>query len=166
MNRLPLTLRPFTSGSALSKKSRTTYYLTIILPPTKCPGMRQAIDFLKHVFSHFSKSNTFQEGAALAYYTVFSILPMIMIVISIFGFIWGEAAVSGEVYKELSSTLGRDAAEQIQGMISSQHQQHRNIITVIIGFATLALGATGMFNQLHTAFNNIWGMPQNHGAAS
>ncbi|MEO0876319.1 MAG: YihY/virulence factor BrkB family protein, partial [Bacteroidota bacterium] len=93
-----------------------------------------------------------------AYYTVFSILPMIMIVISIFGIIWGEAAVSGEVYQGLSNTLGEDAAQQIQEMISNQHKQHRNIITMIVGFATLALGATGMFNQLHSAFNNIWGI--------
>ena len=126
--------------------------------------MNKMISFFKAVFSHFSKSNTFQEGAALAYYTVFSILPMIMIVVSLFGMIWGEAAVSGEVFTQLKSVLGEDAAQQIQNMINAQHTRHSNTLTTIIGFATLGLGATGMFNQLHTAFNNIWELmakPQN-----
>lgn len=120
--------------------------------------MKNLLSLLKEVDNHFSISNTFQEGVALAYYTVFSILPMIMIVISIFGIIWGEAAVSGEVYHGLSNTLGENTAQQIQEMISNQHKQHRNTVTVMIGFATLAFGATGMFNQLHSAYNNIWGI--------
>lgn len=120
--------------------------------------MNKIIAFLKRVFGHFSQSNTFQEGAALAYYTVFSILPMIMIVISIFGMIWGEAAVSGEVYSGLEKTLGKEPAQQIQEMVGNHHSNHGNLLTVIIGFATLALGTTGMFNQLHSAFNNIWGI--------
>lgn len=120
--------------------------------------MNKIIAFFKAVFGHFSQSNTFQEGAALAYYTVFSILPMIMIVISIFGMVWGEAAVSGEVYNGLEKTLGDGPAQQIQEMISNHHSNHGNLLTVIISFATLGLGATGMFNQLHSAFNNIWGI--------
>ncbi|MEL6989004.1 MAG: YihY/virulence factor BrkB family protein, partial [Bacteroidota bacterium] len=114
------------------------------------------IDFFKNLFKHFSNSNTFQEGAALAYYSVFSILPMIMILIAIFGLLWGEQSVSGEIYQELKGILGDQGASQLQDLIKSQHQQHNSKITALIGFSTLALGATGMFNQLHTSFNNIW----------
>ena len=127
--------------------------------------MQKLIAFGREVFQHFSKSNTFQEGAALAYYTVFSLLPMLIIVVSIFGMIWGKAAVSGELYEGLVSTLGETSAQGIEQIIKQQHQNHTSVWTAIIGFVTLALGASGMFNQLHTAFNNIWGLesPQRNG---
>lgn len=112
--------------------------------------------FARDLFQHFSASNTFQEGAALAYYTVFSLLPMIIIVVSILGMVWGEAAVSGEVYKGLNGVLGNEAASQIQNIVKQQHLNHSSIWTTIMGTITLVLGASGMFNQLHTSFNNIW----------
>lgn len=111
---------------------------------------------IKDTFSLFFKSNTFQEGAALAYYTVFSILPMMIIIVSIFGLIWGEKAVSGDLYLELQSILGNDAALELQNIIKNHHTQHNSIITTIIGFVTLALSSSGMFNQLHGSFNKIW----------
>lgn len=118
--------------------------------------MNKITAFFKDLFSHFSNSNTFQEGAALAYYTVFSILPIIMITVSIFGMIWGADAVSGEVHQQLKEVLGNEAALQIQDVIKAQHVHHKSTSTAIIGFLTLLLGASGMFNQLHVAFNNIW----------
>ena len=87
--------------------------------------MQKLIAFGREVFQHFSKSNTFQEGAALAYYTVFSLLPMLIIVVSIFGMIWGEAAVSGELYKGLANVLGETSAKSIEQIIKQQHQHHR-----------------------------------------
>lgn len=113
---------------------------------------------LKATLTHFSKSNTFQEGAALAYYSVFSILPMVMVATSVLGLIWGDQAVNGEIYDQLKGVLGSDAAEQVQDIIKNQHKHHRSGITAILGFLTLMLSASGMFNQLHTSFNNIWGI--------
>lgn len=112
--------------------------------------------FAINLFKHFSSSNTLQEGAALAYYTVFSLLPMLVIVTSVFGLIWGESAVSGELYKGMSGAIGHDAAEQLQNIVKQQHLKHNGVLTTIMGTITLLLGATGMFNQLHTSFNNIW----------
>ncbi|MEO0338195.1 MAG: YihY/virulence factor BrkB family protein [Bacteroidota bacterium] len=120
--------------------------------------MQKILTFFKDVFTHFSKSNTFQEGAALAYYTVFSLLPMLMITVSIFGMIWGEAAVAGDLNQGLKDVLGQDMALQVEEIIKQQHTKHNGFLTTIIGIITLALGASGMFNQLHTAFNNIWGL--------
>ena len=112
--------------------------------------------FLKDVFTHFSNSNTFQKGASLAYYAVFSLLPMIIIIVSILGILFGKQAVSGEIYTVLKDTLGGNAALQIQDIIKKQHTKHNNLATAIIGFITLALSATGMFNQLHGSLNSIW----------
>lgn len=114
--------------------------------------------FIKAVFNHFFNSNTFQKGAALAYYAVFSIFPIIIIVISILGLVFGKQAVSGEVFMQLKDGLGSEAAQQIQELIKNHHVNHNSFVTTIIGFATLLLSASGMFSQIHNAFNNIWNL--------
>lgn len=114
------------------------------------------ISFLKAVLNHFFASNTFQKGAALAYYVVFSLLPMIVIIISFLGIFFGKHAVSGEIYTQLKDTLGDEASLQIQNIIKNQHTQHNNVLTSIIGFITLGFSASGMLSQIHNAFNNIW----------
>ncbi len=112
--------------------------------------------FLKKTFIHFFKSNTFPKGASLAYYAVFSLLPMMIIVTSLLGIFYGKQAVSGEIHEQLKAILGDDASMQIQNIIKNQHTQHHGIITTGIGFVVLLFGASGMFNQIHNAFNNIW----------
>ncbi|WP_075342256.1 YihY/virulence factor BrkB family protein [Tenacibaculum agarivorans] len=114
------------------------------------------IRFVKEVFNHFLNSNTFQKGAALAYYGVFSILPIIVIVTSLLGLFFGKETVSGEIYNQLKDTLGNNGANQIQEIIKNQHIHHNNLMTTIIGFVTLALSASGMFSQIHNSFNSIW----------
>lgn len=114
------------------------------------------IKFLKELFKHFSDSQTFQKGASLAYYAVFSIFPIIMIVTSVLGLLFGKEAVSGEIYTQLKSTLGNEASLQIQDLIKNQHTSHNSILTTIIGFLTLALSASGMFTQIHDSLNEIW----------
>lgn len=114
------------------------------------------LSFLKAVFNHFLNGNTFQKGAALAYYAVFSIFPIIIIVISILGLVFGKQAVSGEVFMQLKDVLGSEAAQQIQDIIKDHHVNHNSVLTTILGFATLLLSASGMFSQIHNAFNNLW----------
>ncbi|HAA14211.1 MAG TPA: hypothetical protein DCE41_21960 [Cytophagales bacterium] len=114
------------------------------------------ISFLKEVFGHFLKSNTFQKGAALAYYAVFSILPTFVIITSVLGIFFGEQAVSGELQSQLEDVLGQRAALEIQNFIKNQHKNYNNVLTSILGFVTLALSASGMLVQVHNAFNSIW----------
>ena len=118
--------------------------------------MKTTIDLLKNVFTHFSNSNTFEKGAALAYYTVFSFLPMLVIVVSLLGIFFGEAAVSGELFSQMESFLGENGANEIETLLKNQHKNHNSTLTSILGFATLALSATGMFNQINVSFNAIW----------
>ncbi len=116
------------------------------------------LKFFKEVFNHFFNSNTFQKGAALAYYAVFSIFPIIIILISVLGMVFGKQAVSGEIFAQLKDLLGSDAALQIQDMIKNQHVQHNSLLTTMIGFVTLGLSASGMLSQIHNAFNDMWGI--------
>lgn len=110
----------------------------------------------KDTFNHFFNSNTFQKGASLAYYAVFSIFPIIIIITTILGFVFGKQAVSGEIYNQLNGILGNDASLQVQNIIKNQHKNHNSVVTAIIGFVTLALSASGMFSQIHSSFNSIW----------
>lgn len=114
------------------------------------------LNFFKDVFNHFFNSNTFQKGAALAYYAVFSILPMIIIITSVLGLIWGKQVVSGEIYEQLKGILGNEASLQIQELIKKHNTNYNTVLTTIIGFATLILSASGMFSQVHNSFNSIW----------
>lgn len=112
--------------------------------------------FFKTVISHFLDSDTFQKGAALAYYAVFSLLPMVIITVSLLGLIFGKEAVSGELYEQLKGVLGNEGALQIQELVKNQHTNHNNVLTAVLGFVMLALSATGMFSQIHSSFNSIW----------
>lgn len=118
------------------------------------------LSFIKDIFKHFFNSDTFQKGAALAYYAVFSLLPMIIIITSLLGIFFGKQAVSGEIYSQLKGLMGEDAAIQIQNIIKNQHTSHNGILTTAIGFATLAFSASGMFSQIHNAFNSIWNIKE------
>ncbi len=118
----------------------------------------EMIKFLKSVIQHFFDSNTFQKGAALAYYTVFSLLPMIVVVVSLLGVFFGRYAVSGEIYAQLKGVLGNEGALQIQEVVKNQHINHNNVLTSVLGFVMLMLSASGMFSQIHSSFNDIWGV--------
>ena len=112
--------------------------------------------FFKNLFQHFAKCNSTEKGSSLAYYAVFSLFPMIMIIVSLLGMFFGEQAVKGEIFIHLQNIIGDAAAMQIENLIRNQHIDHRNILTTIIGFATLAISASGMLIQIHSSFNSIW----------
>lgn len=111
---------------------------------------------LKDVSIHFFKSNTFQKGAALAYFAVFSFIPMIVIIISLLGIFFGEDAISGEVYSKLKGFLGSKASLQVQNLIKVQHINRDSFLTTIVGFVVLFFTASRMFNQIHNSLNSIW----------
>ena len=119
-------------------------------------------DFISDVFKHFTSSNPMEEGAALGYYAVFSILPIVIIAISIFSIIWGEKTVTNELYNQLEGLLGHEASLKIHEVINNHHENHNGHITAIIGGLTLVFSSLGLFNQLQKAFNNIWNLKEHH----
>lgn len=113
---------------------------------------------IKEIYRHYLSSNTFEKGAALSYYTVFSFLPIAMIITSILGMLFKEDVVSDELSKVLNNIVGDQGALQFEEIIRNQHLHHDSTITTIIGTATLLLAATGMFNQIQKSLNSIWGL--------
>jgi membrane protein len=98
-------------------------------------------------------------GAAIAYYTVFSIAPLLVIVIAIAGAIFGTEAVHGEVAAQLRGLVGRDAALTIQTLIKDASKPAESALAGTIGAALLIIGATTVFAELQTALDRIWQIP-------
>ncbi len=98
-------------------------------------------------------------GAALAYYTVFSLAPLLIISIAISGFVLGEEAASGQIFAQLRMILGDQSGKAIQDIVQSAGSKPEGgVIAAMTGLATLLFGASGVFGQLQTSLNLIWGV--------
>jgi len=84
-------------------------------------------------------------GAAIAYYTAFSIAPLIVIVLGIAGLFWGQEAAGGYLYSQLAGLFGRDGAKAVQDMVASARDPGEGIFATLTGLALLAVGATTVF---------------------
>ena len=98
-------------------------------------------------------------GAALAYYTVFSLAPLLLIVISIAGLIYGEDAARGAIFNQISGLVGPTGALAVQELLKSVNKPSESIIASVIGIGTLLVGATTVFGELQDALNRIWRAP-------
>ncbi len=125
--------------------------------PPEQPRPNSWWQVFRRAYQQWQQHNAPRLGAALAYYTVFSIAPLLIIVIAIAGFFLGAEAVRGGLHSELTSLLGTDAATGIEGMVANAHQEKTaGIWATIFGLAALIFGAMGVFLQLKGALNTIW----------
>jgi membrane protein len=111
---------------------------------------------LKDSVAAWRDDNASRLAAALSYYTVFSIAPLLVIVIAVAGQVLGEEAVRGEIVAQIGSTVGRDTAEFIETLIANASEPRSGIIATVVGVITLLLGATGVFGQLQGSLDTIW----------
>jgi membrane protein len=118
---------------------------------------KTVLRLLKETFAEWQKDRVPLLAASLAYYTVFSIAPLLIIAISIAGAFFGEEAVRGEIIGQIQGLIGKDSASTIQGMLqNTQKANSGGTIATIFGIITLLLGASGVFGQLQEALNIIW----------
>ena len=96
------------------------------------------------------------RGAAIAYYTVFSLAPILLVMIAIAGFVFGEDAARGVIFSKLKGMMGADAAGLIQSMIQSAANRKSGIIATITSIVILLVTASGVFAELQTSLNAIW----------
>ena len=113
---------------------------------------------LKAAFSSWFDKDPFRESAAVAYFSVFSLPALLVIVIGISGVFFGEAAMSGQVFNQVSQIMGAETAEQIEIMVIKASTSDRSVWATVIGLIVLLFGATGVFAELQTALNNVWGV--------
>lgn len=95
-------------------------------------------------------------GAALAYYTIFSLAPLLVLVVAIAGLAFGEEAVSGRLVEQLRGLLGDQGGAVIQTIVAGAHHPSTNILATIVGVVTLLFGASGVFGELQDSLNTIW----------
>lgn len=107
-------------------------------------------------FREWSKDKVPQLGAALAYYTIFSIAPLVLIAIALAGIVFGEEAARGEIMQQISATVGPSVAEAIQAILAQAQDKATSGMATLIGVAVLLFGASGVFIQLQDALNTIW----------
>lgn len=99
-------------------------------------------------------------GAAISYYTVFSIAPLLLIVIAVAGFVWGREAVEGELIQQLAGMLGEDGARGVQALIQSANKPEQGLLAGAISGVLLLVGATTVFAELQSALDRIWRVPE------
>ena len=108
--------------------------------------------------SEFTNNNSFRHAAALSYYTIFSLPPLLLIVITIASSVYGGDAISGQVYGQLKGLVGPDSAKFLQDSIAKFTLQQRGPVATTIGVATLVFAATTFFVTLQESINDIWNL--------
>ncbi|HUZ60627.1 MAG TPA: YihY/virulence factor BrkB family protein [Hanamia sp.] len=114
--------------------------------------------YIKQVFKEFSADNILKYSASLAYYTVFSIAPLLVIVSALLGFFFGKDAMEGQIYHQLNHLVGSLAAMQIQDTIKNIHLNASNFLASIVSVIILLIGATSIFGEIQDSLNKIWGL--------
>lgn len=98
-------------------------------------------------------------GAALAYYTLFSIAPLLIIVIAVAGLVFGQEAARGEIVAQIQGHIGWEGAVVVQGLLKSASQPGRDLWATLVGVVTLLIGATTVFAELQSDLDRIWRVP-------
>ena|ERR1017187_9637924 len=115
-------------------------------------------EILKNSFHGFSDDRILKLSAALAYYTVFSLGPLLIVIVFLCSLFFGREAIEGTIYGQIQGFVGHDAALQLQQIIKSATIGGKTKIAAIIGIITLVIGATSMFAEMQESINMIWGL--------
>lgn len=111
---------------------------------------------LRKTISEFSDDNCTRMAAALAYYTAFSLAPLMILILTISGFVWEPSDVEGLIESEIKSVVGDDGAAQVKTMLSSATTSEGGVFASVASGVMLLLGATGLVGQLQSALNDTW----------
>ncbi len=111
---------------------------------------------LKTAFKKWWSKDPFKESAVIAYYAIFSLPGLLVVIITLAGFFFGRDAVNNHVATQISSTFGTDTAKQVQEMIAAASESKNSVWATIIGVITILVGATGVFAQFQKSLNIIW----------
>jgi membrane protein len=117
---------------------------------------RAMFALLKTTYWEWNKDKAPRMGAALAYYTIFSLAPLLIIAVAIAGLAFGMQAAQGEIAGQIQGLVGRDGAKAIEDLIQSAHKPSHGVIGSMVGVLALFLGASGVFCEIQDALNSIW----------
>ena len=121
---------------------------------------RAWVPLFKKTFAAWSDDYAASMGAAIAYYTIFSLAPLLVIVLAVAGLVFGRDAAAGELFGELKGFLGSDGAIAIQALVESASHSGQGVVSIIASIAVMVFGATGVFSELQSAIDRIWKVPK------
>ena len=126
-------------------------------------GVREAYykdlwDVIHSTFSEFGEHKIMKKSASLAYTTVFSMAPLLMVLLYVVGLFWGTNAIEGEIFYQAKDFLGEKSAIQLQEMIRNIAISNQTGFPAVIGIITLLIGATSVFAEIQDSINTIWGI--------
>ena len=127
--------------------------------------MRAVAGLFKAAAMNWIDDHAQSMGAALAFYTIFSIAPLLLIVIAVAGFFFGQEAARGEIYGQLNDMLGTRGAQAVQELLESAGRRADSVPAALFAAVLLFVGATVVFAELEDALNRIWGVPQRQRSA-
>ena len=118
---------------------------------------------LKDTFTAWSDDKVPRHGAALAYYTVLSLVPLLVVIIAMIGFIFGREVGQSYILEQIKGLVGPQSAEAIKEMIQRASEPTTGIVATVVATGTLLFGASGVFAQLQDSLNSIWGVKPKEG---
>lgn len=130
---------------------------------TVTKSLRDGLELLQQTAAEWTDQDLSRLGAALAFYTLFAIAPLFVIVLAIAGLWFGEEAARRELFDQVSGLVGSEGGEAVQALVSSAREPKTGAWAAFFAVATLLVGATGVFVQLQDALNAIWGVRRRPG---
>lgn len=125
--------------------------------------MRSWISLLRETFKEYFADDAPRLGAALAFYTIFSLPALLILVIAVAGLAFGTDAAQGQIVGEVRGFIGEESAQTLQTVIESARKPEAGIVATLVGLITLLIGATGVFGELEDALNIVWNVPKKTG---
>ena len=104
----------------------------------------------------WADSNAFAMAGSLAFFTLFSIAPVVIVIVSIIGFFFGDQAAQGQIVTQLQETIGTEAAEAVQSAVARSRIEEGGLWATLVGVVAMLVGATTVFGQMQSALNTIW----------
>jgi membrane protein len=129
------------------------------------PPLRAAWLLTRDTVTAWSEDYASSMGAALAYYTVFSIAPLLLIVIAVAGYVFGTEAAHGEILEQLDALMGAEGARAAEALLNSVRRPETSLVATVTGTVILLVGATSVFVELQNALDRIWRVPARERAA-
>jgi membrane protein len=126
-------------------------------------SVRGMWEVLKNSFSGFAEDKVLKLSASLAYYTVFSLAPFLIVILFICGQVFGQEAIEGSVYGQIEGFVGSKSAIQLQELVKNASLSGKSNVAAVIGFITLLIGATTVFAEIQDSVNSIWGLKSKPG---
>jgi len=118
--------------------------------------LKSSITILKDTFTGFMQDKGLKLSASLSYYTIFSLAPLLLLIISLAGFFFGREASQGRIFSEINGIIGNEAAKQVEQIISNLELSGNSAMSIIVGVITLIIGATTVFGEIQDSINMIW----------